>query len=243
MSLVADIPVAVLAGGRASRLGAIAERTPKVLVDVGGRPFLDHQLELLQRRGVRRVVLCGGHLADQLEAYVGRGTRHGLLVELSRDAPRTLGTAGALRGAQAFLGGLFFVLYGDAYLDVDYGSVLAGLEQRGEAVLGVVTLYRNAGRWDRSNALFTDGRLIRYDKHAPSPDMEHIDCGLGLLRREALDRVPKGEPADLSDLYTALVTEGRLLGHEVGTRFYEIGSAAGLAETRALLGGRTDVAG
>lgn len=235
MRHVADIPVAVLAGGRASRLGAIAERTPKVMIEVAGRPFLDHQLALLRRKGVRHVVLCLGHLGGQVAAHVGDGAGHGLAIRISDDGPLPRGTAGALRHALPLLGDLFYVLYGDAYLDLDYAGVLAELEGRGAGPLGMMTLLRNEGRWDRSNALFADGRLIRYDKRAPSPDMNHIDCGLGLLRRQALERVAGAAPADLADLYAALSAEGRLLGHEVADRFYEIGSPAGLAETRAHL--------
>jgi len=239
MTDVADVPVAVLAGGRASRLGAVALRTPKILIDVAGRPFLDHQLALLRRRGVRRVVLCVGHLGEQVAAHAGDGARHGLAIAISDDGSVPRGTAGALRNALPLLGELFFVLYGDAYLDLDYAGVLAGVERHGDRLLGAMTLLRNEGRWDRSNALFADGRLIRYDKRAPSPDMKHIDCGLGLLRRSALERVAAHGHADLADLYSALVDEGRLHGHEVAERFYEIGSPAGLEETRARLAGRS----
>jgi NDP-sugar pyrophosphorylase family protein len=235
---LAEIPVAVLAGGLATRLGSLAAATPKVLLDVAGRPFLDHQLELLRRRGLRRVVLCLGHRGEPVAARAGDGSRFGLEIACSHDGPRPLGTAGALRRALPLLGELFFVLYGDAYLDMDYAAALEDFEARGRQTLGLMTVFRNAGRWDRSNARFADGRLIRYDKRAPAPDMSHIDYGLGLLRREAVEFVPAAGPADLADLYASLVSEGRLLGHEVTTRFYEIGSPSGLAETRAFLADR-----
>jgi NDP-sugar pyrophosphorylase family protein len=229
--------VAVLAGGRATRLGRLAAATPKVLLDVAGRPFLDHQLALLRRRGLRRVVLCLGHLSERVEAHLAGVDAPGLEIACSRDGPEPLGTAGALRRALPRLGDLFFVLYGDAYLDIDYGLLLAALARRPEA-LGVMSLLRNEGRWDRSNALFARGRLLRYDKRKPSAEMKHIDYGLGLLRRQAVERVGTGEAADLADLYAALVAERRLLGVEVATRFYEVGSRQGLAETRALLARR-----
>lgn len=235
---VADTPVAVLAGGSATRLGPLSAATPKALLEVAGRPFLDHQLELLRRRGLRRVVLCLGHMGEQVEAHVGDGARFGLRIACSHDGPRPLGTAGALRQALPLLGELCFVLYGDAYLDVDYAEALLDFEARGGQALGLMTVFRNEGRWDRSNVRFADGRLIRYDKRAPSPDMSHIDHGLGLLRREAVERVPAAESADLADLYASLVAEGRMLGHEVATRFYEIGSPTGLAQARAFLAGR-----
>jgi NDP-sugar pyrophosphorylase family protein len=232
---VAETPVAVLAGGRATRLGALAARVPKCLLEAAGRPFLDHQLDLLERKGVRLVVLLVDHLAQEVERHLAAAPRPGLVITCRRDSPRPLGTAGALRGALPLLGPLFFVLYGDAYLDVDYDAVLADFQRRGGDALGLMTVFHNQGRWQRSNVRFAGGRLIRYDKRAPSPDMEHIDYGLGLLRREALERLPAEAPADLGDLYAALVSEGRLLGHEAAERFHEIGTPAGLAETRAFL--------
>ena len=102
-----------------------------------------------------------------------------------------------------------------------------------------MTVLRNDGRWDSSNALVENGRLLRYDKRAPSPDMAHIDYGLALLRREAVERIPAETSYDLSELYRDLVDEERMVGFEVTRRFYEIGSPEGLAETRALLEARS----
>jgi NDP-sugar pyrophosphorylase family protein len=232
-----DLPVALLAGGRALRLGALAATTPKCLLEVAGRPFLDLQLERLARQGARRVVLCLGHLAEAVERHVARMPRFGLELVCRRDGPRPLGTAGALRQALPDLGELFFVLYGDAYLDVDHAALLRDFESRARDALGLLTVFRNRNRWGRSNARFSGDRLIRYDKRAPTPDMEHIDYGLALLRREALTRLAPDEPADLADVYRDLVAEGLLLGHEVDRRFYEIGTPDGLAETRALVAG------
>ena len=233
---IADIPVAILAGGRATRLGPLAANVPKAMVDVAGRPFIDHQLALLRRQGLRRAVLCLGHLGEQVEAHLGDGTGAGMTVAYSYDGERLLGTGGALRRAGPLLGGLFFVMYGDAYLDIDYRAMLAAFQGRPE--LGLMAVLRNEGRWDRSNVLFRDGCLVRYDKEAPTPDMRHIDYGVALLRAAALDRIPPDEPSDLAALYRDLVAGGLMAGHEVERRFYEIGSAAGLEEARAHLAAR-----
>jgi NDP-sugar pyrophosphorylase family protein len=230
---VADVPVAILAGGLATRLGAEVAALPKALVPVAGRPFVDHQLALLRAAGARRVVLCVGHMADAIEAHLGDGSAHGLEVAYAHDGPRLLGTGGALRRALPLLGDACFVLYGDSYLDAPLAPMLEALEAG--SAWGVMTVLRNDGRWDRSNALVTDGRLVRYDKHAPGPEMAHIDYGLTLLRREALARIPAEAAYDLGDLYHELVNEERMIGYEVTRRFYEIGSPQGLAETRAFL--------
>lgn len=228
---IADVPAAILAGGRATRLGSLAHDVPKALLEVAGRPFVDHQLDLLRRHGIRRVVMCLGHLAQPLRAHLGDGTAHGLEIRYSEDGPRSLGTGGALRRAAPLLGDVFWVLYGDSYTDIDFRSVLRHF--LGTRALGCMTVLRNDNRWDRSNAVFRDDHLLRYDKRAVAPDMTHIDYGVTLLRRTALDRIPLDTEYDLADLYRILVEERDMVGYEVARRFYEIGSRDGLAETRA----------
>jgi NDP-sugar pyrophosphorylase family protein len=234
---VGDVPVAILAGGLATRLGETVAALPKALVPVAGRPFIDHQLALLRDSGVRRVVLCVQHLASAIQAHLGDGAAHGLSVAYSHDGERLLGTGGALRRALPLLGDACFVLYGDSYLEVPLAPIVSALDASG--AWGVMTVLRNDGRWDRSNALVDGGRLVRYDKRAPTADMAHIDYGLALLRREAVARIPAETSYDLSDLYRDLVDEERMIGFEVTRRFYEIGSPDGLAETRALLEARS----
>lgn len=231
--ILADVPIAILAGGRATRLGTLAAELPKALIPVAGRPFVDHQLALLRRRGVRRVVFCVGHLGEQIVAHVGDGAQLGMQVEYAFDGPRLLGTGGALRRAAALLGPLFWVLYGDAYLDFDYGAALDCLLGRSEPAL--MTVYRNEGRWDHSNAIYRDGRVVCYDKRRPSPEMAYIDYGASVLRASALVRVPTDEPYDLADLQHELAEAGLLAGYEVDQRFYEVGSIEGLRAAEAYL--------
>lgn len=230
---VGDLPVAILAGGLATRLHPVTQRVPKSLVPVAGRPFVDHQLTLLATKGIRKVVFCLGNLGEQIEDHVGDGSRFGLEVRYSHDGSRLLGTGGATRQALPLLGDVFWVLYGDSYLDVDYQAILRHfLSARATALM---TVLANANRWDRSNVLFRGDRLHLYSKKEPHPDMRHIDYGLAILRREALERTPLGQPFDLADSYTTLVADGRMIGYEVTHRFYEVGSPAGLAETEAHL--------
>jgi D-sedoheptulose 7-phosphate isomerase len=232
---IADISVALLAGGLETRLGSLAAKVPKALLDVAGRPFIDHQLGLLRRSGIERVVLCLGYLGEQVEAHVGDGSVHGLSVRYSYDGPRLLGTGGALRRALPLLGESFFVMYGDSYTNVDFRTVLDHFLSVDAD--GCMTVFKNDGRWDRSNVQFEDGRLLMYDKQSPSPEMRHIDYGVLLLRRGAVERIPAGSRYDLADLLHTMVIEGRMVAYEVAQRFYEIGSRDGLAETRARLGG------
>ncbi|MQA75089.1 MAG: NTP transferase domain-containing protein [Solirubrobacterales bacterium] len=230
---------AILAGGLASRLGALAAQRPKYLLDVAGRPFADHQLAWLADSGVEGVVLCVGHLGDQIRAFVGDGERWGLAVTYVDDGPRLLGTAGALRAAldAGLLEPAFAVLYGDSYLELDPRSVWEDFEARRPSAL--MCTYRNRGRWDASNARVGGGLVTRYEKGLTDPaaaGMDQIDYGLAILDRDLVGaEIAAGQPADLADLYTRLAERGLLAAHEVGGRFYEIGSEQGLAELDALL--------
>lgn len=225
--------VALLAGGLATRLRPLTEQVPKAMLDVAGEPFIAHQLRLLRRERVSRVVICAGYLADQIEAYVGDGSRFGLLVTYKLDGPKLLGTGGALRAALDQLGEEFLVMYGDSWLDIAYAPVFEAFRASGQPAL--MTVFRNDGQWDASNVWFEDGRIRLYDKRARLPQMRHIDWGLGMIRAEALAARSANEPFDLAEVYSDLSREGKLAGYEVTTRFYEIGSAEGLKETDALL--------
>jgi NDP-sugar pyrophosphorylase family protein len=226
-------PLALLAGGLASRLGDLAKKVPKAMLEVAGEPFIAHQLRLLHRERVPRVVICAGHLAEQIEAYVSDGGRFGIPVTYQIDGPTLLGTGGALRASLAELGDEFLVMYGDSWLDTSYAPIVEAFRASGQPAL--MTVFRNEGQWDTSNVWFENGRIRLYDKRERLPQMQHIDWGLNLIRSEVLAARPTGEPFELGDFYSELSRASRLAGYEVTTRFYEIGSAAGLKETDAML--------
>ena len=226
-------PVAILAGGLATRLRPRTETIPKALIEIGGEPFLAHQLRLLNRSGIERVVLCIGHRGEQIQQYAGNGRRFGVHIEYSYDGPRLLGTAGALRQALTMLGESFFVLYGDSYLPCDYRAVEQTFLDSGK--LGLMTVFHNEGKWDTSNVEFSGGRLLAYDKGSPTPRMRHIDYGLGVFRSAAFAATSDVQPYDLATLYRDLQKRGELAAHEIAERFYEVGSFAGIRELEEFL--------
>jgi NDP-sugar pyrophosphorylase family protein len=230
---IAHVPAAILAGGLATRLRPITTIIPKAMVEVANRPFIDHQLALLYEQGIRRVVLCLGYLGEQIEQHLGDGSSYGIELHYSHDGERLMGTGGALRRALPLLGSVFWVLYGDSYLEIDYRAVLADFVER--QAQGLMTVYRNENRWDKSNVVFRDGRLLWYSKRTPAPAMAHIDYGVTLLRSEVVQTLPAEEPSDLADLLSDMASRGELVGHEVTQRFYEIGSHRGLEETKRYL--------
>ena len=228
--------VAILAGGLATRLRPVTESLPKSLLQVNGEPFAVHQLRLLQSKGIRRVVLCVGHLGEQVQRAIGDGSALGLQVDYSFDGPALLGTAGAIRNALPKLGGSFFVMYGDSYLPCDYAAIARNFESAG--VLGMMTVFRNEGKWDTSNVEFEAGKILAYSKTNRIPRMRYIDYGLGVFRAEAFENLPVHKACDLTEVYKDLLQRKRLAAFEVHERFYEIGSPAGLRETAEFLAAR-----
>ena len=231
MSASLEIPVAILAGGLATRLRPVTEKIPKSLVPVAGKPFLARQLELLHSRGIRRAVLCVGHLGEMIQHEFGNEAC-GIRLDYAFDGPTLLGTGGAIKRALPLLGPEFFVLYGDSYLPIEYRPVAEFFNSSKK--LGCMTVYRNEGRYDTSNVVFAENQIKVYDKKNRSPEMRHIDYGLSGFKAAAFEAFPANEPFDLADVMRQLVNRGQLAGFEVHERFYEIGSPGGLAELETL---------
>jgi NDP-sugar pyrophosphorylase family protein len=227
------LPIAILAGGLATRLRPLTETVPKALLPVAGRPFIHWQLALLAQQGVTQIVLCAGHLGEQIQAAIGDGSSFGVRVRYSFDGGVLLGTGGALKRALPMLDAAFFVLYGDSYLRCSFSAVQAAYEA--SAASGLMTVFCNDHRWEKSNVLFGDGRVLEYSKRSSSPRMRHIDYGLSILSTQALQRSPANAPFDLADLYRELAMRGELAALAVDERFYEIGSIGGMEATEHYL--------
>jgi len=221
-------PVAILAGGLATRLRPITETIPKALVDVAGKPFIVRQLSYLRAQGISHVVLCIGYLGEMIREVVGSGETFDLKVSYSEDGPNLLGTGGALTKALPFLGSNFFVLYGDSFLPVSFSAVQEAYKKSRRPAL--MTVLKNQNQWDKSNVLFVDGQLLEYNKRDPRADMGYIDYGLGVISSSVLNPRAVGQPFDLADVYQNLSLQGQLAGLEMHERFYEIGSHTGLKE-------------
>jgi NDP-sugar pyrophosphorylase family protein len=231
-----SLPVVILAGGLATRLRPITERIPKALVEVAGRPFLEHQIELLKRNAITDLILCVGYLGEMIEQRYGDGATLGVRITYSFDGVKLLGTGGAIKNAAPLLPAAFFVLYGDSYLPVDYQAVATAFNKAGKPAL--MTAFANADAWDSSNVWFENGRIRLYSKREKLLEMRHIDYGLMICTRQIFDHFPGNVPFDLADTLEILSRRGELAGHEVDQRFYEIGSPAGLAELDRFLSAR-----
>ena len=229
----------ILAGGLGTRMLPRSERLPKALLPVAGVPFVDHQLRWLAAHGVDEAVLSIGHLGGMLRDHVGSGERFGIPVRCIDEGDDLRGTAGAVRLAldSGVLRSLFLLTYGDSYLPIDFGDFGRAFERSGAPAM--MCVFRNEGRWDRSNVIVDGGRVVRYDKRAHDPRMDHIDYGLSAFRRDVIeDRLLRGGRGDLADMLHDLSNDGQLAAFEATTRFFEVGSPAGLDDLERELASR-----
>jgi NDP-sugar pyrophosphorylase family protein len=221
------LPVALLAGGMATRLGDLTKETPKSLIEISGRPFIDYQLKKFARSGFSQIVICVGNLSEKIIDFVGDGKEYGLEVTYSHDGVEQLGTGGAIQRAIPLMGKDFFVQYGDSFLDFNYKE----LEQEYLKNSGpcLMSIYMNQNNFDKSNVKISEGGFISYSKSEPSADMTFIDYGCMILNPKSISEFATPEKFDLSDYLEHVSESGLLRGHEVKNRFFEIGSKSGLS--------------
>jgi MurNAc alpha-1-phosphate uridylyltransferase len=226
------LPVAVLCGGKGTRIAALAGDLPKALIPVAGAPFIAHQLDWLRRSGVSDVALLTGYRADLIEAFVKDGAAFGVRVRYSADGDVLRGTAGAIRRALPLLGDTFITIYGDSLLQADPVAVAAALRPADE---GVMAVFRNDDR-DLSSNVRLDGELVAsYDKQASPGTMTHIDYGINVFRASVFAAVPPDRAVDLQEVHQAMIERRTLRAFPVTERWYEIGTPEGLAQTDGFL--------
>jgi NDP-sugar pyrophosphorylase family protein len=222
----------ILAGGMATRLYPVTLEIPKSLIEINGKPFIQHQIDLIKSKGLRSIVLCLGQFAKPIEEYLNCGNSDVLSIQYSYDGETLLGTGGAIKKAFPLLSNPFMIIYGDSYLNIEYIDILNYFNNFN--MLGLMTVLKNENKWDKSNIIFRDGRIIKYDK-VDSAEFEYIDYGFSILRKEAFSQYLEKDKFDLKDVFRDLITREEMIGYEVFNRFYEIGSFKGIEETKEYL--------
>lgn len=222
------LTVAILAGGLATRLQPILKDTPKSMIDICGKPFIDWQLRLLSESGVKKVVLCTSYKSEIIEEYVGNGSKYGIEVNYSKDGPTQLGTGGAIKKATAILEEKFMVLYGDSYLPTNYNAVQNAFQNLNESAL--MTIYKNNNEFDTSNVSFEFGKVKKYSKTSNSNEFTYIDFGLSIFNKNVFSGYSLNRNFDLSDVFASLCDDNQLAAFEVKERFYEVGSSSGIRD-------------
>jgi len=219
---------AILAGGLGTRLRPLTETIPKPMISIHGKPFLEYELLLLRSHGITDFVLCVGYLEEKIEGYFRDGRELGINLRYSHDGPELLGPAGALRKAESYLEDVFFVTYGDAYLRLDYQRVMKYFLSKER--LGLMTVLENKNAYGKSDLVVQDGYVTKYDKKRNVEHMNWINFGVSILRKNALEVIPRAKECGEEEFYGKLIEKKELLAYPVTERFYEIGNANSLRE-------------
>ncbi len=225
--------IVILVGGLATRLRPLTETLPKAMLPVCGRPFLEHQIDLLRKSGMTQILLCVGYRGEDIEKHFGDGSRFGVRLSYSWEREMLLGTGGALRSAAPLLEDEFLVLYGDSFLMLDYSDVAQELHSIGKP--GLMVVHRNEDRYDRSNVILQDKEVVFYSKTERRPGTVYIDAGLSGFRKFVLDLLPQDGIVAMEVLFQRLIARQALGAYETQQRFYEIGSFTGLQEFQELM--------
>ena len=224
--------IVVLCGGEATRLHPLTKKFPKSMIQIAGKPFLEHQIDLFKKNRIFDIVLCTGFLGEQIEEYFGDGGKFGVSIKYSRER-EPLDTGGALKNAKELLEDEFFIIYGDSYLLIDYQEVYNYFKKFDK--MGLMTVYKNYGRLEPSKIIL-DGNFVKvFDKEHPNqPGMIYTEFGLNIFKKEVLDLVDK-KAFPIGDYFKKLIEKKELLAFETSQRFYEIGCPEGLETTKKII--------
>ena len=222
------LPIAVLAGGLATRLGPLTESVPKCMLEINGSPFIDWQIRLLKDAGYREFIFCLSHKSQVIQEYLGDGSRFGVSIKFSIDGGTQLGTGGAIIKAVPLLGDEFAVIYGDSYLPINYNDFELAFKYSNSVAM--MSLFKNNGQIEASNAELLENGYVNYQKGIIDSRKEYIDYGVSYFRKEAFISYFPNQPIDLAEICQSLSSNMKLTGYEVFQRYYEVGSHQGIKE-------------
>ena len=225
----------ILAGGLGTRMRPITETIPKPMIAVAGKPFLQHQLELLSGAGTEKALLLVAYLGEQIQEYFGDGAKFGCDITYSFE-PSPLGTGGALKNAEAQLQDDFVLVNGDTYLGIDYRGLAKEFAEADCSALivayerpGIVSQYVPASGLPNNLGVDRDRIVTAYRKRNPE-GLSHIDAGVVVLKKEILAGLRAGQKCSLEEeIYPSLIERGEMRAWMTHEPFYDMGSPAGLA--------------
>ena len=228
--MVLIMQMVIFCGGLATRLGNLAKNTPKSMINIDSRPFLEHQINMLKKQNITDIILCVGHLSEQIESYFKDGEKQNVNIKYSYDGEKALGPIGALKNAEHFLKDDFFIMYGDSYLSVDFKKVFDFYKKHDKPACMVV--YKNQNKYDKSNLIIKDNIAVGYGDSQRTDEMIYIDYGTSILNKKTLDLVPKNTFFSTGEFFSKLIKRKELLTYESAKRFYHIGNPEALEELR-----------
>lgn len=214
----------ILAGGLGTRMRPLTLHTPKCLIEIGRRPFLDYQLELFSKNGVSRVVISTGYLGHKIEDYLKKNGTHGIKVDVCHEK-ELLGTGGAIINSLPSLPEEFFLAYGDSYLLQPFAPVFQAFKSSGKSAL--MTVLRQESGTAENNCEVQSGLVAHYQKGQPPGTFDFLDYGLLFFKKVAFSKYPL-ENFSTDRIFLDLIAAKQLAAFETKVGYYETGSKEGL---------------
>ena len=223
----------ILVGGKGTRLASAVKDRPKPMAEVAGRPFMERLLLVLRAEGIRRVILCTGHLGEMVEAYFGDGSRWDMELEYSHE-PMPLGTAGAARHAlNRIRGERCLVLNGDSFCRIDFNHLLnTHLKRQARATLWLVPM--DGCRRYGTVVVGANDTITSFREKTAVARAGLINAGIYLVERETIAGIPEGRAVSWeTDVFPSMI--GRGLCAVAGTGpFLDIGTPESFAEAQRM---------
>ena len=230
-----DIKAILLVGGLGTRLRSVVSSTPKVLASIGERSFLELLIRQLRSQGIRRLVMCTGYLADQIESRFSDGRLWDVSIEYSKEE-MPLGTGGAVKLAEPYLRDIpeFLVLNGDSFLEVDFQSLMAFHRQHDGAIATMAVLRaENASRYGTVH-MDASGRIKGFAEKTGSETPGVVNGGIYIFNHSVLQYIPEGRASLERDVFPRLLDQGVYAQEQHGI-FIDIGTPEDYARAQQLL--------
>jgi len=223
----------ILAGGKGTRLGHLTNNTPKPMIPINGKPFLQYQLKYIRSFGFHDVLLLVGYLSDKILEYFEDGSKFDIQLQYSLE-DSLLGTGGALKNAEKMLDEEFLLLNGDTFLAIDYQELVSYFHRNDTSA--TITVYDNPDRIFRNNiALGESDFVVAYSKR-DTEGMGYVDAGAMVLKRDVLNRIPEHEKYSLEEqIFPRLIDQKEMRAHVTNLRFYDMGTMEGIKAVESIL--------
>lgn len=225
--------VAILAGGKGTRLRPLTYTMAKSMINVHNKPFLEHQLELVKSFGLTDVLILGGYLGEQIQNYFSDGSSLGMSIKyFFEETP--MGTGGALKNAEDMLDENFLLLNGDTLLPIDYRQLVGRFRKCDKT--GLIVAYSNNDKIARSNLKVTDKDVVVAYNKGSDEGMTHLDAGAIVIKKKVLELIAPERVCSLEkEIFINLIQAGELLAFRTDQRFYDMGSFEGLKRIEQVL--------
>ena len=230
-----NIKAILLVGGLGTRLRSVVASKPKVLASIGNQSFLQLLVRQLASQGIRRLVMCTGYLAEQIENEFGDGTRWNVSIEYSKEET-PLGTAGAIKSAKRYVDNCseFLVLNGDSFLEVDFESFIGFHRTRFHAVATIaVVSVQDASRYGTVN-IDSSSRINSFTEKTGNNAPGLVNGGVYVFNDAVWRFIPEG-PASLErEVFPRLLDQGVYASEQHGM-FIDIGTPSDYSQAQELL--------